>query len=274
MSSAPPLSGVIGWPVSHSLSPRIHGHWLSVHGIPGHYVPLGIAPEDFEAAVRMLPRIGFVGANVTIPHKESALALADAVSERAQVIGAANTLMFVDGQIHADNTDAYGFMANLRQGVPDWQASRAPALVLGAGGAARAIVFALREAGVPEIRVANRTAARAADLAAEFGPAVTPIAWDDISEATADVGLVVNTTALGMAGQPPLDITLRCGAGTVVTDIVYAPLITPLLQQASDRGLPTVDGLGMLLHQAVPGFHRWFGVEPEVTEDLRRVVLA
>ena len=270
-----PLAGVIGCPVGHSRSPVLHGTWLRHYGIAGHYVPLHIEAADLADMLRALPRMGFVGANVTIPHKEGALALADQVSDVAARIGAANTLSFdEDGRCHADNTDGYGFMANLAQNAPDWRADAAPALLLGAGGAARAIIVALLDAGCPEIRLSNRTAARAEALAAEFGPRVAVVDWEARAQGLGDLGLLANTTSLGMAGQPALQMPLEgISAGTLVTDIVYTPLQTDLLARAEARGLRVVDGLGMLLHQAVPGFARWFGRRPEVTEELRAAVL-
>lgn len=270
-----PLAAVIGWPIAHSKSPRIHGYWLAQLGIAGHYVPLGIKAEDFADAMIQLPKLGFVGANVTIPHKEKALELASQVTDRARAIGAANTLRFLaGGGFLADNTDGIGFINNLKQNAPDWLASAGAALVLGAGGASRAVLWSLLEAGVPRILLANRTKARADALCKEFGRKISVIDWKEISNATTQVSTIVNTTSLGMDGQPPLDITLTCAAGTLVTDLVYAPIITPLLQQAIDKGLPTVDGLGMLLHQAVPGFEAWFGSCPTVDDALRQVVLA
>ncbi|MCL1627823.1 shikimate dehydrogenase [Roseibaca sp. V10] len=269
-----PLAGVIGCPVGHSRSPVLHGTWLRQLGLAGHYVPLHIETDDLADVLRAMPRMGFVGANVTVPHKEAALALADDVSETALRIGAANTLSFgPDGRIHADNTDAYGFIANLHQNAPAWQPSHGPALVLGAGGAARAVIVALQDAGVPEIYLTNRTAARAQGLATEFG--VTALPWEDRAHVLRDVACVVNTTSLGMGGQPPLDIDLSAlPASALVTDIVYTPLETPLLAQAQAKGCTVVDGLGMLLHQAVPGFERWFGTRPQVTDALRMAVLA
>nr|WP_325252606.1 shikimate dehydrogenase [Amylibacter sp.] len=270
-----PLAAVIGWPIAHSKSPRIHGYWLAQLGIAGQYVPLGIPADDFAEAMVQLPKLGFVGANVTIPHKEQALELATEVTERARMIGAANTLTFLpEGGFRADNTDGIGFIDNLRQNAPDWVASDGPALVLGAGGASRAVLWSLLDAGVPQILLANRTKARADQLAHESGSKISVIDWSDISGATKQVSTIVNTTSLGMDGQPPLDITLNCAAGTLVTDLVYVPMITPLLQQAIDKGLPTVDGLGMLLHQAAPGFQAWFGTSPTVDDALRQVVLA
>ncbi|WGI22051.1 shikimate dehydrogenase [Amylibacter sp. IMCC11727] len=269
-----PRAAVIGWPISHSKSPRIHGHWLEKHGISGEYLPLGITPEDFVAELAILPENGFVGANVTIPHKETALAHATEVTDRARAIGAANTLVFLpNGGYRADNTDGEGFINNLKQNAPDWAASSGPALVLGAGGASRAILFSLLAEGTPEILLANRTKARAETLASEFGDSITVIDWDTISDATTGVSTIVNTTSLGMTGQAPLEISLHCSPNTLVTDIVYAPLQTDLLKQAAAKGCQTVDGLGMLLHQAVPGFEAWFGTRPTVDETLRQIVL-
>ncbi|MBR3371707.1 MAG: shikimate dehydrogenase [Rhodobacteraceae bacterium] len=270
-----PLAGVIGSPVGHSKSPLVHGSWLRDYGLRGHYVPLHVDSDNLEPMLRAMPHMGFVGANVTIPHKEQVLALADDVSPVAARIGAANTLSFgANGRIHADNTDGYGFLANVRQSAPDWVAERAPALVLGAGGAARAIIVALLDAGVPELRLSNRTRARAQTLAQEFGPRVRVCDWDDRARGLDDLGLLVNTSSLGMVGNPALDMPLDgLSPDALVTDIVYTPLMTDLLQQAQDRGNAVVDGLGMLLHQAVPGFERWFGHRPEVTDDLRKLVL-
>ncbi|WP_170468216.1 shikimate dehydrogenase [Ruegeria arenilitoris] len=270
-----PLAGVIGHPVAHSKSPKLHGHWLKTYDLAGHYVPMDVAPEDLESALRTLPKAGFVGANVTVPHKEAALRLADHVSDRAKKIGAANTLSFQsDGSIHADNTDGYGFMENLRAGAPDWNPQDGPAVVFGAGGAARAVLQALIDEGVPEILLTNRTPARADQLKEEFGPQITVVDWLQAGNVIENAELVVNTTSLGMQGQPELRVPLDgLQPGAVVTDLVYAPLKTRLLQTAEDAGCTTVDGLGMLLHQAVPGFERWFGQRPEVTDELRATVL-
>lgn len=271
------LAAVIGWPITHSKSPKLHGHWLARYGINGQYVPLGVAPEDFAATLALLPRIGFAGANVTLPHKEAALALADQASARAQRIGAANTLRFDADGIFADNTDGYGFLANLRAGILSWGAGWAtdrPALVLGAGGASRAVIDALIEAGVPQIRLVNRTIARAEALAAAMGPKVTVVPWENRDAALAECGLLVNATQLGMEGQSPLSLSLEHAApDLVVNDLVYAPLETALLAAARAQGLATVDGLGMLLHQAAPGFEAWFGRAPEVDDALRAAVL-
>ena len=264
------LAGVLGDPIAHSKSPRLHGHWLARHGIDGAYVPLHVRPEDFADTLRLLPRLGFAGVNVTIPHKAAALAAAATATDRARRIGAANTLTFTDDGIEADNTDAPGFLANL-DAAGAWPTDR-PAVVLGAGGAARAILVALQDRGVPELRLANRTEATAGALASELGGiSTTPLSAPDLT----DAGLVVNTTSLGMRGNPPLELDLApLPSDAVVTDIVYAPLETPLLADARARNLRIVDGLGMLLHQAAPGFARWFGVEPTVDDALRHAVLA
>ncbi|MBC6440655.1 MAG: shikimate dehydrogenase [Rhodospirillales bacterium] len=260
------VAGVMGWPVSHSRSPRLHGFWLEAYGIDGAYVPLSVAPEDFEQALRALPSLGLRGCNVTLPHKEQTLALADEADEGARRIGAGNTVVVTDeGAIRVTNTDAFGFLENLEQRAPAWPVDR-PAVVLGAGGASRAVIVGLLEAGVRELRLANRTAERAEGLADEFGEAVVAVAWDERDQALDGAGLVVNTTRLGMTGQPPLGIALDpLGDDAVVCDLVYAPLKTDLLHRSAARHLRTVDGLGMLLHQARPGFAAWFGREPEVT---------
>jgi shikimate dehydrogenase len=276
MTAAPPLAGVLGWPIGHSRSPRLHGHWLARYRIEGYYVPIALPPEGFARGLLSLPALGFRGVNVTIPHKEAALALATEATERARVIGAANTLTFgPDGAIHADNTDAYGFIANLRQEAPAWNAAAGPALVLGAGGAARAVVAALLAEGCPEVRVANRTGARADALRDHFGPDVAPIDWSAVAAAAGDVATVVNTTSLGMEGEAALPLDLAAVASAaLVTDIVYGAEPTPFVRAARARGLLAVDGIGMLLHQGVPGFERWFGRRPEVDAALRAAVLA
>ena len=276
LSGRAALAGVLGWPVSHSKSPRLHGYWLERHGIDGAYLPLPVAPENFTTAVRSLVDLGFRGANVTVPHKEEALALAlaDEADDNAKRIGAANTLIFRDGRIVASNTDGFGFLANLEQSAPAWQ-PEAPALVLGAGGAARAVIVALLDSGCRELRLCNRTAGRAEVLREAFGDRVTVVPWEEREAALAGAGLLVNTTSLGMEGQPPLSLDLaELPAAAVVNDLVYAPLETPLLAAARARGNAAVDGLGMLLHQARPGFEAWFGVRPEVDAALRDFVLA
>lgn len=270
-----PLAGVIGDPIAHSLSPRLHGHWLRRYGLRGHYVPLHIAHANLADALRLLPQMGFVGVNITIPHKEYVLSLASHVTDRAALIGAANTLTFLtDGRVQADNTDGVGFLENIRQNLPGWTAASGPALVLGAGGAAKAIVSALIQDGAPRVHIVNRTRPRADALRDQFGARVESHDWTRIPDLVSDVALIVNTTSLGMVGQPPLVLDLsRLSPPTVVTDIVYKPLETDLLVQARAMGCETVDGLGMLLHQAVPGFERWFGHTPNVDDDLRQAVL-
>lgn len=274
MSRDIPRAGIFGWPVGHSKSPRLHGHWLDRYGLAGEYTRLPAAPEDFEAEVLRILSEGWRGGNVTIPHKEAALALADEATSRARTIGAANTLIFRDGGIHADNTDGFGFIENLRAGASGIRFNH-PAAVLGAGGGARAIVWTLIEEGAPEVRLTNRTLARAERLAEEFGPKVRLVDWEDRESAIDGAGLLVNTTSLGMEGQPPLEIDLS-GArdDAVATDIVYTPLVTPFLEAARAQGLAIVDGLGMLLHQGRPGFEAWFGVAPEVDDELREAMLA
>jgi len=269
------LAGVIGWPVDHSLSPRLHGFWLERHRIDGVYVALPVRPEDLGDALRLLPRIGFRGANVTVPHKEKALEAMDEVEPLARTIGAVNTVVVQgDGTLLGRNTDAFGFIENLRQGAPHWHAPHKPALVVGAGGAARAVCVALLDAGVPEIYLVNRTAARAKELAARLGEQVIPVPWESHAAAMAEAALVVNTTTLGMKGQPETELDLsKLPRAAVVTDVVYAPLETPLLAAARARGNVTVDGLGMLIHQARPGFEAWFGVAPEATPELRAFLI-
>jgi shikimate dehydrogenase len=269
------LAGVIGDPIAHSRSPRLHGHWLWRYGIDGHYVPLHVTRERLHDTLRLLPDLGFKGVNVTIPHKETVLQIADTVTDRAALIGAANTLTYTaNGKLQADNTDGVGFMENIRQYTPGWSASEGPALVLGAGGAARAVVSALLSDGCPHVFLVNRTRARAEALQDHFGAKVHVADWTRIPNVLDEVALLVNTTSLGMVGKQPLHIDLdRLNPATVVNDIVYTPLRTDLLDEAVARGCHTVDGLGMLLHQAAPGFERWFGVKPEVDDELRAVVL-
>ncbi|QFU10154.1 Shikimate dehydrogenase [Rhodobacteraceae bacterium THAF1] len=276
MTDTIPVAAVLGHPIAHSRSPRVHGHWLARYGIAGHYVPLDVAPDNLGAVLAQMPSMGFVGCNVTLPHKEAALQIAHHVTDRAALIGAANTVTFrADGTIHADNTDGVGFIENLRQNAPDWRPRSGPAAVYGAGGAARAVVVALLDAGVPQIRIANRSRGRAEGLRQEFGSRLEVVDWSQAGNILDDAETVVNTTSLGMQGKPafrvPLDGLRR---GATVTDIVYTPLETPFLATAREAGCTCVDGLGMLLHQAVPGFERWFGQRPEVDDELRAVVLA
>lgn len=265
---------VCGHPIAHSRSPAIHGYWLRLYGIAGRYEAIDVAPADFADFLARLAGRGLCGGNITIPHKEAAFALAAHRDAAAAAIGAANTLWLADGALHASNTDAYGFLANLDEQAPEWRAAQV-AVVLGAGGSSRAIVHALKSRGIADIRVVNRTLDRAKDVATHFGSSVSPHEPSELPRLLADADLVVNTTSLGMkgVGELPADPALM-RSGTVVTDLVYVPLLTPFLAAARARGLKTVDGLGMLLHQAVPGFERWFGRRPEVTRELRALIVA
>jgi shikimate dehydrogenase len=276
LSGKAKVAGVIGWPVDHSKSPRLHGYWLETYRIDGAFVPLAVKPDDLHLAVPALARLGFRGANVTVPHKAAAAKLCDDLEPHARRLGAVNTVICTeDGGLRGANTDGLGFLNNLFHGAPWWRPETAPAVVLGAGGAARAVVVALLDAGAPEVRVLNRTRAMADAIANEFGAHVHVHDWGAWAEALPGAGLLVNTTSLGMTGQPPLGIDLTpLPKAALVNDIVYAPLTTGLLADARRRGNPTVDGLGMLLHQAVPGFEAWFGRRPEVTDALRAHVLA
>jgi shikimate dehydrogenase len=265
---------LIGWPAAHSRSPIIHKHWLKSFGIDGDYRIEAVKPEDFAAFVASLGERGYIGANVTLPHKEQALKLADA-DARARAVGAANTLWLDGGKLRATNTDVEGFVGNLDEASPGWDRATDEALVLGAGGAARAIVFGLVDRGIRTIHLVNRTLPRAEELARQFGPSVKPAAWDQIANLLPRVTLLVNTTSLGMKGQSPLDVDVRTlPASATVAEAVYIPLDTPLLNAARARGLKTADGLGMLLHQAVRGFSLWFGQQPAVTAELRALVEA
>ncbi len=272
------LAGVMGWPVGHSLSPRLHGYWLEALGIDGAYVPLAVAPNNAADAIAALSKLGFRGLNITVPHKETALGCVDTVDDLARRIGAMNTIVYDhEGRSHGTNTDGFGFIENIRQQAPGYDFTSGPAVVLGAGGAARAVIVALMDAGAPEIRVTNRTLERAKALAAQVGHDgnVGVIPWEQRGDALADAALLVNTTTLGMTGQAALDMDLQHLPGSAcVTDIVYAPLETRLLAEARSRGNSVVDGIGMLLHQARPGFKAWFGADPDVSEALRAHVLA
>jgi shikimate dehydrogenase len=271
--SKTPVACLIGWPAAHSRSPLIHRYWLRTLGIEGGYVIEAVPPEDLRDFVLRLSLHGFVGANVTIPHKEDVLALSTP-DARAKVIGAANTLWLAGSELHSTNTDVEGFINNLDATAPGWDAAE-EALVLGAGGSSRAVVFGLLERGVSRVHLANRTIARAEALATAFGSRVQPIAWNAINDVLPRAKLLVNTTSLGMRGQPALELEIaRLPQETVVADLVYVPLITPLLAAAQARGLKTADGLGMLLHQAVRGFELWFGKRPQVTTELRALVEA
>lgn len=269
------IAGVMGWPVAHSRSPRLHNYWLARYGIDGAYVPLAVRPENLESAVRGLPALGFAGANLTIPHKEAVLPFLDEIDPAAARMGAVNTIVVRDGRLSGRNTDGFGFLENLKAGAPSWRAASGPAVVIGAGGAAKAIAWALIDAGVPHLRVVNRTMERAQTLAAVLGPAATAVSWDERAAALADAALVVNASALGMTGQPPLELDLSAlPQSAVVNDIVYVPLETALLTAARARGHLVVDGIGMLLHQGRPGFQAWYGIDPAVDDDLRAHVLA
>ncbi len=270
-----PLAGVIGSPIAHSKSPRLHQHWLRRYGIKGHYIPMDITSGDLEDALKVLPKLGFVGINVTIPHKEHILTLADVVTDSAALIGSANTLTFrPDGTLYADNTDGFGFMENLRQGAPNWDPTSGPGAVIGAGGAARAVISSLIEAGAPEIRLSNRTKNRAEALQREFGNKVQVFDWVQAGNMLDGADTVVNASSLGMQGKPEMRIPLDgLSSNALVTDLVYTPLETPFLAHAKSVGCTTVDGLGMLLYQAAPGFERWFDMRPEVDDQLRQVLL-
>ncbi len=268
-------AAVIGWPIEHSRSPMIHGYWLKTYGIDGSYTKIAVKPEDVTAFVNSLAERALAGCNVTLPHKEAVFRAADVREASAEAVGAANTLWLEGGRLHAANTDTYGFMRHLEVSAPAWRAKDRPVLLLGAGGAARGIVYGMLEAGVGEVRVANRTLARAEEIARHFGSRVKPLAWADAERAAGDCGLAVNTTSLGMAKTGPLEFDVGClPSDATVADIVYVPLETELLRRARARGLVVVDGLGMLLHQAVPGFAKWFGVTPDVTDELRDILVA
>jgi len=267
---------VSGFPIKHSRSPLIHGFWLGELGIDGSYEAIEVKPEDFVSFASSLAENGFAGGNVTIPHKEAAFAAVESLDNAARAIGAVNTLWFENGRLHGGNTDAYGFAANLDASAPGWDNADS-ALVLGAGGASRAIVHALLSRGFTKVAIVNRTVSRAQDLAVHFGPRVSAHGWDAAHDLISDAGLIVNTTSLGMSGHDgedtfPLDLG-KASSKAVATDIVYVPLKTPFLKKAEEAGLATVDGLGMLLHQAVPGFERWFGQRPQVTNALREHIL-
>ncbi|MFO1170549.1 MAG: shikimate dehydrogenase [Hyphomicrobiaceae bacterium] len=272
--SASPKAFVIGWPISHSRSPLIHGHWLKTHGIAGTYERIPVKPEELASFIGSLAEIGYAGGNVTLPHKEQVLELAAHATGTARRIGAANTLYFEAGRLVADNTDAYGFITHLDHSAPQWPKRDGAVVLLGAGGAARAIIHAFLDRGVEKLFLLNRSPDRAEQLAKHFGRKVTTTAWEERNTALADAAVLVNTTSLGMKGQPPLDIDLsKLKVGSTVADIVYVPLETPLLAEARRLGHTAVDGLGMLLHQAVPGFERWFGVRPQVTDALRAIIV-
>jgi shikimate dehydrogenase len=275
MTTPGPWACVTGWPIAHSRSPIIHRHWLEVHGVEGAYEKIATPPGEFARFARGVGAGGLRGANVTVPHKEAAFAACDRLTPSARAIGAVNTLWREGGELWGDNTDAEGFLGCLDEAAPDWRGQTRSALVLGAGGAARAVVHALRSIGVERVKIANRTVDRARALAAAAGPGAGSCAWSEAGAALREVDLLVNTTSLGMAGQPGLELDLsRLAPRAIVADIVYVPLRTPLLDDAERRGHRVAGGLGMLLHQAAPGFERWFGVRPRVTPELRALVEA
>ncbi len=275
-TSHAPLAGVMGWPISHSLSPRLHSYWLKENGIDGAYVPLPVSPDNLEHALKALPKLGFRGVNLTVPHKEAAVPFLDHVSDVATRIGAVNTVFVSeDGTLSGTNTDAFGFLENLRRNAPQWSETKGPVVVLGAGGAACAVVAALLDLDVVEIRLLNRTTEKAHALAESLGGPIKIVEWSERGEALDGSTLLVNTTTLGMVGQPRLELSLAAlPKSAIVYDLVYAPLETELLSAARSLGLSTVDGLGMLLYQAAPGFEGWFGVQPIVTDGLRDAVLS
>lgn len=270
LSGKAAIAGVLGWPVAHSLSPRLHQYWLEKHGIDGAYVPLAVRPEDMAQVLPALAKMGLRGVNLTLPHKELALPLLDEVTDEARAIGAVNTIVIRDGRLLGSNSDAYGFMENIRPHLPK---ARQKAVVLGAGGAARAVCYALAREGFREIVVLNRTQDKASLLTTQF-PHVTSESWEKRSEVLDEADVLVNATSLGMTGKEQLEIDLSAlPPRALVTDIVYTPLLTPLLLAAKKKGHPVADGLGMLLHQAVPGFEAWFGQRPLVTPELKAFVL-
>ena len=268
------LAGIMGWPVAHSRSPMLHGYWVKELGLSGAYVHLPVRPERLADALKGLSALGFAGCNLTIPHKEPAMRLVDRVDPLATRVGAINTIAVGDdGTLSGFNTDVFGFIECLKEAKPDWRADAGPAAIIGAGGGARAVVAALAERGAKEMRLVNRTFARAEKLAADFGTPVRVIPWEQRHDALDGASLLVNTTSQGMVGQPPLDLALdRLPKSALVSDIVYIPLETPLLTGARRRGNPVVNGLGMLIHQARPAFEAWFGVLPDATPELRCLV--
>jgi shikimate dehydrogenase len=270
------MAGIMGWPVAHSRSPTIHNHWIRQYGLQGAYGMFPVQPGKLEDAIRGLPALGLAGCNITIPHKVDAMKLMDVVDPLARRMGAINTVVVTpEGALHGFNNDGYGYIQCLRDAKPDWQANAGPATVLGAGGAARAVVLSLLDQGATEIRLVNRTKGKAQALADEFGAAVKVYDWAERSEALSDIALLVNTTNQGMYGQADLDIRLeRLPLTALVSDAIYIPLETLLLKAARLRGNPTVNGLGMLLNQARPAFQAWFGVLPEITPALHTAIMA
>ena len=274
-TSTIPVAAVIGHPVNHSRSPRMHNFWLAHFGLEGYYIPLDIDPKKFERSIRNLPELGLVGANITIPYKEKVLKIADKISDRAALVGAANTLTFLpNGGIYADNTDGYGFLQNIKSKYKDWSAREGITVVFGAGGASRAILAALIEDGASDIILANRTRYRADQLRSDFGAKIKVVEWMKIQNYLSEASTIINTTSLGMVGKTDLPIPLNAlKKNTLVTDIVYTPIETHLLATAAKMGCRTVDGLGMLIHQAIPGFERWFGIKPGDSQALRELLI-
>jgi shikimate dehydrogenase len=270
------LAGLMGWPVMHSRSPRLHNYWLARYGLTGTYVPLAIPAQGLRAALRALPALGFSGSNLTIPHKEAALDIVDRVDPLARRIGAANCVVVApDGSLEGQNTDAFGFVASVREAQPDWHADAGALVVIGAGGGARAVLVSLIDQGAREIRLVNRTPARAQALARELGDPIRALEWRERNDALDGAAMLIQTTSQGMVGEPPLDLVLDAlPRSALVSDIVYVPRETPLLAAARRRGNPTIDGLGMLVHQARPAFRAWFGIMPEVTPELRAMMEA
>ena len=274
-TSTIPVAAVIGHPVNHSRSPRMHNFWLAHFGLEGYYIPLDIDPKKFERSIRNLPELGLVGANITIPYKEKVLKIADKISDRAALVGAANTLTFLqNGGIYADNTDGYGFLQNIKSKYKDWSAREGITVVFGAGGASRAILAALIEDGASDIILANRRRSRADQLRSDFGAKIKVVEWMKIQNYLSEASTIINTTSLGMVGKTDLPIPLNAlKKNTLVTDIVYTPIETHLLATAAKMGCRTVDGLGMLIHQAIPGFERWFGIKPGDSQALRELLI-
>lgn len=269
----PLKAGVIGWPITQSRSPLIHNSWLKAHGIDGTYEKYAVEPKNLKSFINNLKENDLTGVNVTIPHKETVMALADIITDEAKAIGAANTLWFEGEKLIAGNTDSFGFITHLKTSAPTWQSNK-PALVLGAGGGSRAILYALLEAGVPKIKLSNRTSERAEKLATEFGEKISVVPWEQKQDAMSDCALLVNSTSLGMSGKPPLDLKIdQLSNEAICYDIVYVPLETELLKAARLRGLQAIDGLGMLLHQAVLGFEKWFGTRPTVNDELYQLII-
>ena len=270
------LAGVMGDPVMHSRSPRLHNYWLAQHGLAGTYLPLAVKAPGLRAALRALPALGFAGCNLTIPHKEAALDIVDKVDPLAQRIGAMNCVVVADdGSLVGQNHDAFGYIESVREAQPAWRADSGPIVVIGAGGGARAVLVGLIDHGAREIRLVNRTRARGQVLERELGSPITALDWGDRDAALAGAAILINTTNQGMVGEPPLELALDAlPASALVSDIIYIPRVTPLLAAARKRGNPTVNGLGMLLHQARPAFHAWFGIMPEVTPELRAMIEA